>query len=83
MTGSFVSFYSGFVFAEHFAKREKEVLNGNITPDALIDYYDNWADNGYDEVFNILLRTLEACHHKKSQRKFWLIFEMTILSVSF
>ncbi|VDI23409.1 Hypothetical predicted protein [Mytilus galloprovincialis] len=35
--------------AEHFAKREKEVLNGNITPDALIDYYDNWADNGYDE----------------------------------
>ncbi|OPL20355.1 hypothetical protein AM593_06340, partial [Mytilus galloprovincialis] len=36
-------------FEQHFVKREKEIINGNISSDAVIDYYDNWADNGYDE----------------------------------
>lgn len=37
-------------------EREKEIINGNISPEAVIDYYDNWADHGYDEVLNMFFR---------------------------
>lgn len=54
-------------------EREKEIINGNISPEAVIDYYDNWADHGYDEVFNMLFRKhlMYVTNKLKSDLKYW------------